>query len=100
MGTYVPSEPEIRLMKEECCGAGTRTPISRSRAARISIIRPRREVSSIATQATEHPTPQEPSRVRGETRARVAKLVERGFATGQIARHLGVSPAAVSYHLR
>jgi hypothetical protein len=37
---------------------------------------------------------------RGKTRARVAELMTRGLTVGEVARYLGLTPSAVSYHAR
>ena len=39
-------------------------------------------------------------RPRGETRERVRQLIAHGLTVGDIARRLGVTPTAVSYHAR
>jgi 5-methylcytosine-specific restriction endonuclease McrA len=41
-----------------------------------------------------------PARPQGQTRELVGQLLSAGHTVGEVARELGVSPAAVSYHAR
>jgi 5-methylcytosine-specific restriction endonuclease McrA len=54
----------------------------------------------IAAKPTTHPARPGRSRLPGETRAKVAELAAQGLRVGEIARRLGVTPSAVSYHAR
>jgi hypothetical protein len=97
--TYVPSDQVCSLFRKAVCGAGIRTPISRSRAVRISIIRPRIEGSPrIAMGKMRRPA--SPQDVGPSTRDEVRRLLGEGLRVTQVARQLGISTPTACYHAR
>jgi 5-methylcytosine-specific restriction endonuclease McrA len=58
-----------------------------------------REVTSIAMRKNSRPG-SAGARPRGETRGQVKALLQAGLTNGEVARRLGVSAAAVSFHAR
>lgn len=68
---------------------------------RISIIRSRTlDLARIASNEQKQRIGARGARPRGETRERVRSLFAQGLTNGQIARRLGISSAAVSFHAR